>query len=135
MIKDHFELTQALVHVMSNRVREFTAFQQQNEKMMTLGKLSAGLTRELNNPASTIVRDSISLREHLRLEPTTFKRMIAIQMDSEQVDIVNNELLHILAETDRPRQNLKEKTKREEELGDWFDELGLKTPTTLLKIL
>src|SRR3982750_1729028 len=43
MIKDQFELTQALVHVMSNRVREFTAFQQQNEKMMALGKLSAGL--------------------------------------------------------------------------------------------
>ncbi|HLX66642.1 MAG TPA: cyclic nucleotide-binding domain-containing protein, partial [Puia sp.] len=44
MISQHFELTQALVHVMTNRVRSFTSLQQQNEKMMALGKLSAGLT-------------------------------------------------------------------------------------------
>lgn len=125
MIRDQYELTQALVHVMSNRVREFTAFQQQNEKMMALGKLSAGLTHELNNPASAIVRDSISLREHLRLEPEAFKKMIAIKMDNAQVDAVNDELFRVLDETDRPRLTLKEKTKREEELGDWFDELGI----------
>jgi signal transduction histidine kinase len=125
MVRDHFELTQALVHVMSNRVREFTAFQQQNEKMMALGKLSAGLTHELNNPASAIVRDSVSLREHLRLEPQTFKKMIAIQMDSKQVDAVNDALFVVLAETERPRLSLKEKTKREEELADWFDDVDI----------
>ncbi|SHN31381.1 sensor histidine kinase [Mucilaginibacter sp. OK098] len=125
MIRDQFELTQALVHVMTSRVREFTAFQQQNEKMMALGKLSAGLTHELNNPASAIVRDSISLREHLRLEPETFKKMIAIKMDNTQVDAVNDELFRVLDETDRPRLTLKEKTKREEELGDWFDALDI----------
>lgn len=125
MIKDHFELTQALVHVMSNRVREFTAFMQQNEKMMALGKLSAGLTHELNNPASAIVRDSVSLREHLRLEPETFKKLTAIQMDRNQVDAVNDALFRVLAETDRPRLTLKEKTKREEEIADWLDGLDI----------
>jgi len=125
MIKDQFELTQALVHVMSNRVREFTAFQQQNEKMMALGKLSAGLTHELNNPASAIVRDSVSLREHLRLEPETFKKLTAIKMDAKQVDAVNDALFKVLAETDRPRLTLKEKTKREEEISDWLDALDI----------
>lgn len=122
MISSQFELTQALVHVMSNRVREFTAFQQQNEKMMALGKLSAGLTHELNNPASAIVRDSVSLREHLRLEPETFKKLTAIQMDATQVDAVNDSLFKVLAETERPKLTLKERTKREEELSDWLDD-------------
>ncbi len=122
LIKDHFEITQALVHVMSNRVREFTALQQQNEKMMALGKLSAGLAHELNNPASAIVRDSVSLIEHLRMEPDSFKKVIAIQMDAAQVDAVNDELFRLLAIKDRPRLTLKEKTKREEELTDWLDE-------------
>jgi signal transduction histidine kinase len=122
MIKDHFELTQALVHVMSNRVREYTALQQQNEKMMALGKLSAGLAHELNNPASAIVRDSVSLIEHLRMEPKTFKKVIAIQMDAAQVDGVNDELFKLLTVKNRPRLTLKEKTKREEELTEWLDE-------------
>jgi signal transduction histidine kinase len=125
MIKDHFEITQALVHVMSNRVREFTALQQQNEKMMALGKLSAGLAHELNNPASAIVRDSVSLMEHLKLEPKTFKSVIAIRMDADQVDAVNNELFRVLSVTDRPRLTLKQKTQLEDEITDWLDEHGV----------
>src|SRR3569623_1184583 len=88
LIDNNFELTQALVHVMTNRVREFTAIQQQNEKMMALGKLSAGLAHELNNPASAIVRDSESLLKHLQLEPESFKSVIAIRMEPEHVDVV-----------------------------------------------
>src|ERR1700733_269098 len=122
MIKDHFEITQALVHVMSNRVREFTALQQQNEKMMALGKLSAGLAHELNNPASAIVRDSASLLAHLQMQPDTFKKVILIQMTAEQVDAVNTELFRLLA-IDAPGElTLKEKTKREEEIIDWLEE-------------
>ena len=122
MIKDQFELTQALVHVMSNRVREFTAFQQQNEKMMALGKLSAGLAHELNNPASAIVRDSVSLLEHLKSEPKSFKKVVSMKLEASQVEAVNNELSRMLEIKNRPRLTLKEKTIREEELGDWLDE-------------
>jgi len=125
MVKDHFELTQALVHVMSNRVREFTALQQQNEKMMALGKLSAGLAHELNNPASAIVRDSVSLLEHLKMEPVSFKKVISIQMKADQVDAVNNELFRLLAIKDQPELSLKERTKREEEITDWLDERNI----------
>src|SRR6201992_859007 len=122
MIRDKFELTQALVHVMSNRVREFTAMQQQNEKMMALGKLSAGLAHELNNPASAIVRDSVSLIEHLQMQPETFKKVISIQMTAEQVDAVNTELFRLLAIKAPEELSLKEKTRREEEIIDWLDE-------------
>ena len=125
MITGHFEITQALVHVMSNRVREFTALQQQNEKMMALGKLSAGLAHELNNPAAAIVRDSVSLMEHLKLQPKTFKSVIAIKMSAEQVDAVNDELFRVLAVTERPRLTLKQKTKLEDELTDWLDGHGI----------
>jgi signal transduction histidine kinase len=121
MIRDQFELTQALVHAMSNRVREFTAIQQQNEKMMALGKLSAGLAHELNNPAAAIVRDSISLREHLQLQPQTFKTVIAIRMDAAQVDAVNDELFRLLDVNDRPRLTLKERTKQEDEITNWLE--------------
>jgi CRP-like cAMP-binding protein len=63
LIRNHYSLTEALVHHMSSRIREFTKYQQQNEKMMALGKLSAGLAHELNNPASAIVRSSKELQK------------------------------------------------------------------------
>jgi signal transduction histidine kinase len=122
MIKGHFELTQALVHIMTTRVRDFTALQQQNEKMMALGKLSAGLAHELNNPASAIVRDSISLSKHLRLVPQNLKSMFAIKMDSEQVDGVTNELFKVLSNKGTARLSLKQRTQLEDEINDWLDD-------------
>jgi signal transduction histidine kinase len=125
MIKNHFELTQALVHVMTNRVRSFTALQQQNEKMLALGKLSAGLTHELNNPASAIVRDSESLLKHLQLEPQSFKSVIAIRMEPEHVDIVTRKLFRVISEKREVNLTLRQRTDKEEELTDLFDEMGV----------
>lgn len=121
MIKNHFELTQSLVHVMSNRVREFTAMQQQNEKMMALGKLSAGLAHELNNPASAIVRDSISLKEHLRMGPEVFKKVAAITIAEDQIDKLNEVLFGILGNKEKPLLTLKQRVALEDEIADWFE--------------
>ena len=77
---------------------------------------------ELNNPASAIVRDSMSLMEHLRMEPQTFKKVISIQMTAAQVDAVNDELFRLLAIRDRPELSLKEKTKREDDMADWLED-------------
>lgn len=125
MIKNHFELTQALVHVMTNRVRTFTALQQQNEKMLALGKLSAGLTHELNNPASAIVRDSESLLAHLQMEPSSFKSMIAIRMEPEHVDAVTNEFFRFLTERKDVNLTIRQRADKEDELTDLFDEMGM----------
>jgi signal transduction histidine kinase len=122
MIKTQYELTEAMVHVMSNRVREYTALQQQNEKMMALGKLSAGLTHELNNPASAIMRDSESLKQHLRLTPETFKKMMKVKMDESQVDAVTQEMLRLLAIKTHAALTLKQRAAQEDELGNWFEE-------------
>lgn len=89
LIANNYELTAALVQAMTSRVREFTALQKQNEKMMALGKLSAGLAHELNNPAAAIVRGSSELRKHLQLQPEAFKKVINIKMTTEQIDGVN----------------------------------------------
>ncbi len=122
MVGRHYELTQALVHVMTTRVRDFTSLQQQNEKMMALGKLSAGLAHELNNPAAAIVRGSASLKQHLQLVPEAFKEVIAIRMDDREVDLVNNKLFEVLGRPDKPKMTLMERTGREDEIRDWMDD-------------
>jgi signal transduction histidine kinase len=118
LVTHNYELTQALVHVMTSRVRNFTALQQQNEKMMALGKLSAGLAHELNNPAAAIVRGSASLLKHLQLVPETFKKVISIKMNNEQVDKVNNIMFEVLARKEKPILTLMQRGELEEALSD-----------------
>ena len=59
------EITAILVHAMIDRARAFTSSDLHDEKMVSLGKLSAGLAHELNNPASAIERSAALLDERL----------------------------------------------------------------------
>lgn len=59
------ELTQRLVGLMSDRIRETTRLEQQRDRLASLGKLSAGLAHELNNPASAAKRAASQLRDLL----------------------------------------------------------------------
>jgi len=58
-------LTQRLVGLMSDRIRETTRMEQQRDRLASLGKLSAGLAHELNNPASAATRATSQLRKML----------------------------------------------------------------------
>ena len=60
------ELVKRLVGVMTDRVREATRIEQQRDRLAGLGKLSAGLAHELNNPAAAAKRAATQLRETLK---------------------------------------------------------------------
>ena len=60
------ELARRLVGLMSDRIRETTRFEQQLDRLAALGKLSAGLAHELNNPASAAKRAASQLRAILK---------------------------------------------------------------------
>lgn len=120
MITHAHELTTALVHTMSTRIREFTKLQQQNDKMMALGKLSAGLAHELNNPSAAVVRSAHELSKHLKYLPEKFKQVIEIRMTADQVDAVNQIMQTKIQST--TTLSMMEKSQRQEELLDWLDD-------------
>ena len=60
------ELAKRLVGLMSDRIRETTRIEQQRDRLVALGKLSAGLAHELNNPASAATRATSQLRDTIK---------------------------------------------------------------------
>jgi signal transduction histidine kinase len=126
LLRDHHALAEILVHTMTDRVRDFTQQQQQDDKMMALGKLSAGLAHELNNPSAAIVRSAQELKKHLRNLPDKFKSVIKIRTTEEVVDQVNKFVFTRIADAAiQPHLSLLEKTEREDSLVEWLETIGI----------
>ncbi|MCI4670877.1 MAG: ATP-binding protein [Bacteroidia bacterium] len=125
MIREKHELTTALVHVMSNRIRNFTTLQQQNEKLVSLGKLSAGLAHELNNPAAALVRTAQELKNHLSYLPDNFKNVMRIQISPDEVDTVNDLMYSKIAAGTVEEMSLMQRTEKEDDIRDWLEDNDL----------
>ena len=111
-----------LIGLMTDRTRETTRVEQQNEKLLALGKLSAGLAHELNNPASAMGRAVSELRHRLAALPALTAALIRQGVEPAEMDALCR--LHETSE-----QGLGEAAKldplaqsdRESELSDWLE--------------
>ena len=115
------ELAQRLVGAMSDRVRENTKTVQQNEKLAALGKLSAGLAHELNNPASAARRAATALRERFAQKPEHAARLVSLGLTPEHVRAAYATAC-AAAEAHRG-QHLSplDVSEREDDLADWLE--------------
>ncbi len=128
--KDHFpemlqripELLPRLVGVLVDRSREYSRAEQQRDKLSALGKLSAGLAHELNNPAAAAVRAAQSLRESMhelrRVNKTLDNGSLSCEERSAVVAIEEKLMDHL--ESAPPRDAL-EQSDLEDELTSWLN--------------
>ncbi len=135
-ITTHFyELTEVLVHKMTSRTREFTKNNVQQEKMMALGKLSAGLAHELNNPAAAMARSAKELKRNLKNVPEKFKRVISIKASPEQIDVINDVLFEKINNKPENNMGIMERSDKEEALETWLEDHGVDNAYDLTETL
>lgn len=129
LTRDCFELTSLLVHRLVDRARLFTSAELQNEKMISLGKLSAGLAHELNNPASAIERSVSVLTDRLEQSEAATLALGMARLSEAQLSAIEVVREHCLATQVIPRSPLEE-LDREEAIAVWLSAHGLGTRDT-----
>ncbi len=118
-----------LVSMMADRVRETTRLAQQREKMMALGKLSAGLAHELNNPATAVRRAADALDEQLARLPELTRMLLVHGIDAEALTRAGAWLAAWSKSTTRAPAGIApgalERGRLEQAVGAWLDERGV----------
>jgi len=129
LTRECFEVTRILVHTMIDRARLFTSGDLQNEKMISLGKLSAGLAHELNNPASAIERSATMLEDRLEEAEAATRALGVARLSDAQLAAVDSIRAACLAKAPQGVRSPVEQADREDAIADWLADHNLYTAT------
>lgn len=114
---------QRLIGYMTERARTFATLQLQQEKVNELGKLSAGIAHELNNPASAITRISSELNRRLMLNYELTEKLLQYKINPEQVRAIHEKSIeNNKANENKPRISAIQKLEKEDEIRNWLEE-------------
>ena len=123
------EVTANLVHTMLDRARHFTSSELHDEKMVSLGKLSAGLAHELNNPAAAIERSAGFLGTRLDGLEKAARALGAATLTDAQLAAMDCVRESCMTAPVHGVRSPIEAAEREERIADWLEAHGLDAAT------
>jgi signal transduction histidine kinase len=123
MVRDCPSVVATLVHIMLDRARIFNTSDLHDEKMISLGRLAAGLAHELNNPASAASRGAKLLAQALADADKASRTLGAASLTPAQLAAIDSVRVSCL---DAPLTSLSplESADREDALAGWLSDHG-----------
>jgi signal transduction histidine kinase len=112
------------VHHMIDRARSFNTSDLQDEKMISLGKLAAGLAHELNNPASATVRSAKLLLAGLAETDAASRALGAAGLTQEQLETIERTRAACVAQPAGAVLSPIRQADREDAITDWLERHG-----------
>ncbi len=107
----------------------------QRERLLALGKLTAGLTHELNNPAAAAARATAALRERVAGMRHKLALLAEGRFDGEQLRRLTELQERFVTRIGTTGElSALERSDREDELGDWLDDRGVGRPWELAAV-
>lgn len=128
-------LTERLVWIMNDRVRESTKMDERRDKLMALGKLSAGLAHELNNPAAAARRASDEMLETLEELRVADLNLCRYALTNEQMETLAALERKAISSEFSPSANSLEMSDREDEILIWLENHNIEEGWRLSAIL
>jgi signal transduction histidine kinase len=124
--REWFPMSVHLLEGLSQGYRSSQALIGQRERLLSLGRLSAGLTHELNNPATAAVRATASLRELVSKMRRKLGHLATSDVDPKAL-VALTELQESAVEKMAKAEKLSpvEVGEAEDVLSDWLEDHGL----------
>lgn len=130
--KEHFreltrecpEFTAICVHTMLDRARHFTSSGFQDEKMVSLGKLSAGLAHEMNNPASAASRGAQRLASLIDEAEDAARALAGAGLDATQLAALDEARAMCLLVPPSFLDNPLDRADRVDRVAEWLEANG-----------
>ena len=113
-------VTGILVNVMTDRARRFTSADLRDEKMMSLGKIAAGLAHEVNNPASASLRHAQELETTLEVAETSARELLHAELSTHQREAIDRFVVSCKRFKDDAGSSGLDLADREDTLAAWL---------------
>jgi signal transduction histidine kinase len=124
MIRECPELVARLVHLMLDRARFFKEDDLYGEKLKSLGRLSARLAHELNNPASAAERSAAGLLEQLATLEVSARALGAMDLPDDQLKTIDALRRECQAAVHHEVRSAIDQADREDAIADWLEAHG-----------